>query len=282
MTDGDGFDLLADETRAAIVRTLATARRDSPMDPYVSFSELQDRVGATDSGRFNYHLGKLRGHFVRQTDDGYTLTPVGQQAAGAMLGDAYGDPPDRDAVELDDFCGRCGERLEARYEHGVLRIGCENNHSFGDALPAAVLEDNTLVEATRVLDTKMRADVTTVRRGACPTCLGDIEWRFERDLPDAAPIDFAYVSVCQSCGQQNSLNAGLFVFDHPAVVAAYHEVGVDVRDRPVWTIDCCVPGLATLAGEAPVRVAISAGPERDQHFVLDDTGAVVDAPTREG
>jgi hypothetical protein len=278
MTDADGFDLLADDTRAAILRELAEARRESPADPYLAFSELRERVGTEDSGRFNYHLGKLRGHLVAQTDDGYMLSPVGQQAAGAILGGAYSDPEDRGPVELSDYCGRCGEVLEAVYRDGLLHITCENNHGFGDAVPAAAVEDASLAEATVALDAKMRADIEAARSGVCPTCFGGIDWQFESGLPAEAPVDFAHVAICQSCGQQLSLNPGLFVFDHPAVVAAYHEVGVDLRDQPLWTIDCCVPGLGDLVSENPVRVAIDAGPERDQRFVLDETGAVVDAP----
>jgi hypothetical protein len=49
---------------------LAVPRREDPRDPHRSFSELQDRVGATDSGRFNSHLGKLRDHSVTQADEG--------------------------------------------------------------------------------------------------------------------------------------------------------------------------------------------------------------------
>lgn len=278
MTEGDGFDLLADETRAGILRALAEARREDPRDPYLAFSDLQERVGATDSGRFNYHLGKLRGHLVAQTDDGYTLSPVGQEAAGSILGGTYSDPPDRGPVELDDRCGRCGEPLEAAYENGILHISCDQNHGFGDSLPPAALEDTSLRDATDVLDAKMRADVGTARHDACPTCLGDVEWTFQQGLPDEAPIDFAYGAVCQCCGQNVSLNPGLFVFDHPALVAAYHEVGVDLRDQPLWTIDCCIPGGATLVDEDPVRVALHAGPERELRFIIDDTGDIVESP----
>jgi hypothetical protein len=53
------FRLLSDETRVGILRGLWEASNDA-----VSFSELRERVGTPDSGQFNYHLGKLREHFV--------------------------------------------------------------------------------------------------------------------------------------------------------------------------------------------------------------------------
>lgn len=278
MTDGDGFDLLADETRAAILRELATARREDPRDPSVGFSALQERVGVADSGRFNYHLGELRGHLVRETDDGYTLSPVGQRAAGSVLAGAYSDPPDRGPVDLDEYCGRCGDRLEATYEDGVLEVTCSNNHGYAEGLPPAVLEDATLREATCALDAKIRGDLSAAQRDACPSCLGGVAWQFETDLSPEAPVDAVYVAVCQCCGHHLSLNPGMFVFDHPAVVAAYHDVGVDLRERPLWTIDCCIPGAATLASADPPRTRVAAGPERGCEFRLDDTATIVDAP----
>lgn len=72
------FGLLSDETRLAIVRELAAA--DEP----VRFCVLRERVGAADSGRFNYHLGKLRDTLVVRDEDGYRLTPVGTRVAGTI------------------------------------------------------------------------------------------------------------------------------------------------------------------------------------------------------
>ncbi|MFB6270522.1 MAG: winged helix-turn-helix domain-containing protein [Halobacterium sp.] len=278
MADSDGFDLLADETRAAILRALAERRQARPRDPSLSFSELRERVGASDSGRFNYHLGKLRGHFVTSSEDGYELSAVGVRAAGSVLGGAFENPPSRDPVTLEDDCGRCGDGLEARYEDGLLRVACGNGHGFADAVPPAAVEDHGLADAVDLLDGKLRGDVALARRGACPLCQGSMTWSLERDLGEDAPVDFVYVPECGRCGHHLGVPTGMLVLDHPAVVAAYHEAGVDVRERPFWTIDCCVPGAADLAATDPVRVAVDAGPDGDLTFVLDDAATVVDAP----
>jgi hypothetical protein len=67
------FSLLADETRLGLVRELAAA--DGP----VGFADLYSRVGLSDTGRFNYHLGKLRGTMVEKTaGSGYVLTDAGE------------------------------------------------------------------------------------------------------------------------------------------------------------------------------------------------------------
>jgi len=64
----DAFSLVANETRMDVLKALWEA--DGPR----SFSALRERVGVRDSGQFNYHLGKLVGHFVRKTADGYRLS----------------------------------------------------------------------------------------------------------------------------------------------------------------------------------------------------------------
>lgn len=83
VADGGGepstlFALLSDEIRVGIVRELARA------DGALSFSELRSSVGVADSGRFNYHLKRLRGKLVEKTADGYVLTASGVRAAGAV------------------------------------------------------------------------------------------------------------------------------------------------------------------------------------------------------
>jgi DNA-binding IclR family transcriptional regulator len=64
---------LAHEARIDILRALADA--DAPL----TFTELKTRVGLADAGRFNYHLGELREHFVRRTETGYALTYRGKR-----------------------------------------------------------------------------------------------------------------------------------------------------------------------------------------------------------
>jgi DNA-binding transcriptional ArsR family regulator len=77
------FDLLSDETRLRIVTTLA---RDREVDGAsgLRFSQLRERVGAADSGRFNYHLGKLRGDLVRKDGERYVLTETGRTYAATV------------------------------------------------------------------------------------------------------------------------------------------------------------------------------------------------------
>lgn len=93
-SDGDGlagdvdeptlastFDLLSDQTRLRIVRELAATDPDP-----VAFSALCGRLGVRDTGRFNYHLGRLRGRLVEKREEGYVLTPEGSKLVGLLDG----------------------------------------------------------------------------------------------------------------------------------------------------------------------------------------------------
>jgi hypothetical protein len=76
------FDLLGNETRLGIVQALLAAEPEP-----LRFSDIRDEVGVRDTGRFNYHLGRLRGTLVEKSDEGYVLTPEGRR-----LGGVFGEP----------------------------------------------------------------------------------------------------------------------------------------------------------------------------------------------
>ena len=102
----DALAVLSDETRVAILRTLAEA--DEPLP----FSRLRERAGVRDSGRFNYHLRKLCEYFVRETADGYELGPAGSRlvaTAAVAEGDAPADPSPDDPTGDCEECPVCGE-----------------------------------------------------------------------------------------------------------------------------------------------------------------------------
>jgi DNA-binding transcriptional ArsR family regulator len=75
------FELLSDETRVRIVSELSAAAGS------LRFSTLCDRVGVQDTGRFNYHLERLRGSLVAKGEEGYVLTETGLTYA-ELLGPA--------------------------------------------------------------------------------------------------------------------------------------------------------------------------------------------------
>lgn len=78
------FELLSDETRVRIIGELYEQCQRTPDAPCLPFSALYDRVGGDDSGRFNYHLKRLREGLVEKRGDGYALTPLGVRLASLV------------------------------------------------------------------------------------------------------------------------------------------------------------------------------------------------------
>lgn len=114
----DAFSVLGNETRLTILHALAGA--DGPL----SFSALYDRVGVRDSGQFNYHLGKVEGHFVRKTDEGYELRQAGRRIVEAVLAGAVAEAPDRGLTEVDAPCPLCGAATLIAYNRGRVEHYC--------------------------------------------------------------------------------------------------------------------------------------------------------------
>lgn len=115
----EALELLANEHRLAILRTLADA--DGPL----AFSELRKRIGMRDTGRFNYHLSELQGRFVRQHDGRYELGPAGERlilAAADLDAETLGEGAGSGA------CPVCGDEDCEKLIH--IHLQGESNPPF--------------------------------------------------------------------------------------------------------------------------------------------------------
>jgi DNA-directed RNA polymerase subunit RPC12/RpoP len=268
----DAFGTLADETRVAILRALWDAGEA------MAFSELRSAVGAGDSGRFNYHLGKLTDRFVRKTAAGYELTYAGRQAIGSVRSGVYTDEAALDPVEAGD-CHRCGGTLLATYEDETVEVACrdcgETVTQFG-APPTLVesfdREDLPLAFSHWVMTLFERA-----QRGFCPQCSGRVEPSLDPTLREEAGI-LGVEYTCTVCGQTVSGSVGAVTLDDPAVVAFHDDHGIDLRDRPVWTVAWPFRPHATVEREDPLRVRVVAEADGDRlALTLDERFDVVAA-----
>lgn len=104
----EAFSILGNETRLSILLALWEAHDPSAEDNALLFSELRERLGNPDPGQFNYHLGKLEGHFIEKTDDGYELRTDGEQPVGTGIAGTGIDAPTLDPTELEGGNGRAG------------------------------------------------------------------------------------------------------------------------------------------------------------------------------
>lgn len=183
----EAFELLAHETRMAAMRALWEAGEP------LRFSEIADRAGIADTGNFNYHFGKLAGHFVRKDDERYGLTRSGRQAMTAVIAGDVTERPAFDPVTVDESCPYCGARIELHHDADVLRVLCSScSGTFrGErqtlqgrpnpsgtittfAFPPAGLRDR---DPGSILDAALMRLTARFRQmgdGLCPDCAGPV------------------------------------------------------------------------------------------------------------
>ncbi|MFB6243240.1 MAG: hypothetical protein ABEH80_03995 [Halobaculum sp.] len=216
---GSGFDpvaafaCLGNETRLSILEALYETTRsyDGPGRRAVPYSDLQTAVGIDDSGQFNYHLTRLRNHFVSKTDGGYVLDQTGKTVAQILLRSFGVEDPAFDATPVDDApvdtdCPRCGESLAVSYadEHVVTR--CQHCPGVVDAaalpdgtvsalvFPPAGVHDRSRSELVAAVHRRYEFHCVSMAQGLCPTCGGEVA----RELVSCSDHDTD--GICEACG----------------------------------------------------------------------------------
>lgn len=179
----DAFVVLGSEHRIAMLRVLGDSTEP------LAFSELQEAVGTADSGQFTYHLNKLVGHFVGQTEDGYEIRRAGERIIEAVLSGAVTASPTIDATETDRECHYCGAPVEIRYREEKLRIHCTecpgiygrderavgNGHLGTLLLPPAGIQHRTPAESLQAGYVWGELTMMASASGVCPRCSGVLE-----------------------------------------------------------------------------------------------------------
>lgn len=212
LAPGEAFSVLGNETRMEIVRILAEA--DDPL----AFSELYGRGSATDSGNFTYHLDKLVGHFVEDTDTGYVLRRAGERIVEAIVSGAVTETPVIEPTETEWPCSQCGGPTVVSYRQEWVAASCPNcsglygRSSTDDPVPEEQLEQGYLGgsslppagidgrDAEEVLRTSLTWDFLeriSLSNGICPRCSATVE----RTLTACEDHD-ASDGLCQECDRR--------------------------------------------------------------------------------
>ncbi|MFB6118861.1 winged helix-turn-helix domain-containing protein [Halosegnis sp.] len=221
------FGLLGNELRVDILRALADGDG-------LSFSQLRDRVGEPDSGKFNYHLRQLLGTFVRDGEAGYELTLAGERIVGAVIAGTYTADAALPAVAVDDPCPVCGvAELYASYEDERARVVCRACDEWQNTFPfpPGTLDQYDPAELPAAFDRWMRAQFEQVTAGFCTNCAGRLTGELE---PEDAPPTVVY--RCDRCGDTVRAAVAMPVLFHPATRGFLYDHGVDPSTTPSWRL----------------------------------------------
>lgn len=250
------FALLANDTRVAILQTLG----ETPDVP-VPFAHLFDRVDVSDSGQFNYHLGKLRDSFVRKTDGGYELTHAGRQVVGVMYAGTYATDATVGPIPVDGACPLCDGTMVAEYADETATIACEGCGEWYNEFPfpTGTLDGFDREALPGAFDRWMLHVCRGIVAGFCDVCDGRIGGRLVVDAETAqddrspAHVEFE----CERCASTSRFSAGLPVRFHPRVEGFLFDHGFDTRTDPTWTLTAALDSEdVTVRSTDPPRVEV--------------------------
>lgn len=235
----EAFQPLGNEVRTRVLAALL--EENGPVT--LPFSELAEASGTDTTAGFAYHLRQLTDHYLRETDDGYTLTDAGIRIARAIESGVYTESVDREPVEIEDACPFCEDHaLLATATDNTVTVRCQacEREVLRLPFPPGGHRTHTDEAFPGALDRLYRHRVSLMTDGSCPECGGASTARVEYvdAESDAAPEKRrAQLSLdCAGCGYTLDCPVTLAVLNHPAVVSFYYEHDDDIRDRPIWNV----------------------------------------------
>ncbi|WP_256289487.1 DUF7351 domain-containing protein [Halobellus inordinatus] len=192
-----------------------------------------------NTSKLSYHLGELRGVYLRKSDDGYSLSHAGERIVRFLLSENYEQPESLGPEPVDGVCVFCGEEaLEAKLSHQFFRIDCTACEKQVTGQPITPAQVRTRDGESLVRSVKLRSaeDARQIRREMCPECgahlSADVIGVPESPLPDAD--SFVVTSTCEECLREYNSPLTYSVVSHPASVAFHWNRGIDVTARGLW------------------------------------------------
>ena len=274
----DLFGLLADETRIGIVRALGEAEGS------LRFSALRDRVGVADSGNFNYHLDRLVGVLVADTEEGYELTRSGAELFGSVLAGTYTADAVVDPVTPDWDCQLCGGETVVDYGNERARFRCRDcDEGARFPFPPGSVEQFDRSELPAAFARWWHGTVTRLVDGFCPVCAGRLDRALagpgggdeRQSSPESVQFD------CRRCGETARVSASTLATFQPVVEGFLGEHGFDLRTRhpsQVWAeLD---DWETTVRSASPRRLTVRFGHGGEVVTVDIDENAAVETVDR--
>ena len=278
------FSALGDETRLRILLELAQVANEHGVGAGVSFSELRQRVGVEDSGRFNYHLNRLSKGFVTKRDGQYVPLGPAMEVAAAIYAGTYSHGEEHTA-ESDWNCPDCDDSLTLWYGGSLLVLQCEDDgFLLAYGIPAGAFDGRSLQELAAVTYHRAMTEINTARQGICPQCWGHTTVSYPAE-PDAPPQMHASGDVtwtrlvCDRCWLRYNVPLRAVVASTPSVQALLRRHDLDPVRAPITgqTGGVTLHWEVTLDGDDPANATVRFELGGDEvAFDLDADARVLD------
>lgn len=281
LSPDEAFANVANETRIHILRTLGES------EP-LAFSELYDAVDIEDSGNFTYHLDKLTGHFVRESDGEYMLREPGGNIVQAILSGVVTEAWGFEPTQIEAGCPYCGNPVEVSFVDERVLVKCTvctgtyaggdtdarflNAHPHGTIaifrLPPAGLKNRSATEVLNVALARTHLELLELARGICPRCTAGIN-RSLQICENHHLVD----GICETCDRRRSIYvdyacsncirveenipAGLHLVKTPALMSFISGHGINPV-MPSWDeLDSIIGYLEELNSVNPIEVVFT-------------------------
>ncbi|QCC51702.1 DUF7351 domain-containing protein [Halapricum salinum] len=274
------FALLGHQVRLDILRAFfdsydpvdPDSRDDVRADRTRSYSELMASVGLRDSGKFNYHLEKLRGVYVEQVEDGYVPTASAVALYQAVVANRPTESVAVD-VDIDTPCPACGADLTWGYEQEYLTIECESCEQFWGLtyrFPKNGLLTQDAEDVYEALYDRLMHHVGLARTGQCPACAGVVE----RTIPPSRLDGSATPTVeldCGTCSWHATVDIVSALQFEPRVMRALFELGIPL-DSGTQATEEVLPTVTGREAEESTHATIEiATDEGTATVIVDET-----------
>jgi ribosomal protein L37AE/L43A len=223
------FWLLGDQMRIAILQAVWESSEET-----ITFSEIRRQIGSPDSGKFNYHITKLAGHFLSKSDGGYRLTQAGREVVRAVMAGTITQHVETGPVPIDVQCEDCGSTLVVRYdEYGIIECGDCGELVMWNEFPPAGLDTRSPEEFASRFDRWTQVRFGLAMDGICPNCACEMTMEV-LDSAGESPDGIATMHRCENCKYEARVPLFGHVVSHPATISFFYDRGVDVTQMPYW------------------------------------------------
>lgn len=273
----DAIGALGNRTRLEILLALVEAQRERQEQWLrMSFTELYDAVDVSSTSQFSYHLDRLVGPFLAETDDGYRLTYGGDKIVRTLLAGFYENTRSFDDTDVGGVCVFCeSESLVATVDQERFVVRCDACESrlLTDLLPRSQTRHRSVTEIVDSVGARIWGSLALIRDGVCPECYGVVETTVGSHPHDDRTL-YTLESTCRECWLTIHVPLEAIIARHPAGTAFFREHGVSAFERPLWeffeyivagTVTIDVPTVDPLA--ATVEITLDGETRR---FEVDD------------
>ncbi|SDJ33633.1 winged helix-turn-helix domain-containing protein [Natronorubrum texcoconense] len=238
----EAFGSLGNRTRLEILLALVEEERERQEQWLsLSFTELYDAVDLESTSQFSYHLDKLVGRFLAETDKGYRLTYSGDKIVRTVLSGVYESTRAFDDVEVAGVCVFCEESaLVATMdtERFVVRCGSCEATLVTDMLPRSQTRARSAAAVVDSVGYRIWSTYVLVRGGVCPECYGPVDtvvddYDPDRDSPNGRTFH-TLSHTCRECWLAIHMPIEVSAAFHPVAVAFFWNHDISLPDCPIW------------------------------------------------